>query len=33
MEDKAFYATILAMLAFVTGNPWIALIIFIIGVL
>ena len=33
MEDKAFYGTILAMVAFVTGNPFIALIIFFLAIL
>lgn len=32
-SDKAFFATILAMFAFICGAPYIALLIFIIGVL
>lgn len=32
-EDKVFFGTILAMFALMTGNPFIALIIFIIAVL
>jgi hypothetical protein len=32
-SDKAFFATILAMFAFICGAPYIALFIFIIGVL
>jgi len=32
-SDKAFFATILAMFAFLCGAPYIALLIFIIGVL
>ena len=31
-SDSAFYGTLLAMLAFVCGYPYIALIVFIIGV-
>ena len=33
MNDTAFYATILAMFAFMCGHPIIALIIFLFGVL
>jgi hypothetical protein len=33
MDDRTFYATILAMFAFITGNPIIALIIFFLGIL
>lgn len=33
MNDTAFYATILAMFAFMCGHPVIAFLIFIIGVL
>lgn len=32
MEDKVFFGTILAMFALMTGNPFIALVIFIIAV-
>jgi hypothetical protein len=32
-NDKAFFGTILAMFALLTGNPIIALIIFIIAVM
>ena len=32
-DDRAFYGTILAMFALMTGNPFIALIIFILAVL
>ena len=31
-EDRAFYATILAMFALFFGHPFIALIIFFLGV-
>jgi hypothetical protein len=33
MEDKALFGTILAMFAFMTGNPIIALIIFLLSIL
>lgn len=32
-DDKAFFGTILAMFAFMTGNPIIGLIIFLIAIL
>jgi hypothetical protein len=32
MEDKAFYGTILALFMTFAGHPWIALIIFFLGV-
>ena len=32
-DDKAFFGTILAMFAFMTGNPIIALIIFFLAIL
>jgi len=32
-DDKIFYGTILAMFAFMTGNPFIALFIIIISFL
>jgi hypothetical protein len=32
-DDKAFFGTVLAMLALITGNPVIALIIFLIAVI
>jgi hypothetical protein len=32
-NDKAFFATILAMMALLFGHPVIALIIFLIGVM
>jgi len=32
-DDKAFFGTILAMFAFMTGNPGTALIIFFLAVL
>lgn len=33
MEDKTFFGTILAMFALMTGNPFIALIIFFLAIL
>jgi len=33
MNDTAFYGTTLAMVAFLFGHPYIALIIFILAVL
>ncbi len=33
MEDKAFFGTILAMFALMTGNPIIALIIFFLAII
>jgi hypothetical protein len=32
-SDKVFYGTILALFAFITGNPGIALIIFFLSIL
>ena len=32
-DDRSFYATILAMFAFLCGHPIIALLIFLFGVL
>jgi len=32
-DDKAFFGTILAMFALMTGNPFIALIIFFLAVM
>lgn len=32
-DDKAFYGTILAMFALMTGNPFIALCIFILAIM
>jgi len=32
MNDSTFYGTILAMLAFICGYPYIGLIVFILGV-
>jgi hypothetical protein len=32
-DDKVFFGTILAMFAFMTGNPFIALLIFILAIL
>ena len=33
MDDKLFFGTILALFALLTGNPFIALVIFIIAVM
>lgn len=33
MEDKVFFGTILAMFALLTGNPIIALIIFMFSIM
>lgn len=32
-DDKIFYATILALFAFVFGYPWFGLFIFLLGVI
>jgi hypothetical protein len=33
MDDKVFYGTILALFVAMTGHPWIALIIFWLGII
>ena len=33
MEDKTFFGTILAMFALMTGNPFVALCIFILAIM
>jgi hypothetical protein len=32
MSDKSYFGTILALFVAFTGHPWIALLIFLIGV-